>query len=311
MMEALLILAALFLGYYLPIRLSLKTIHYGIETGISILILLMSYAFGHQLNAFQDVLFSLLGKTLLFIITLAIVNISVVHWYAQRLRRNHKLPSPNPKHNQQAVDQNKSHHIIQFLYNSRYLGWLLIGVLIGILSPYTLNWIDHVVGLLLIMLLFIIGNQLCQEGMSLTQILRNKQGVCIVVLLVLSSWGVAIILSWITDINTPTSLMLTSGFGWYSLSSVMNNQLLGPEYGIMTFFIDFTREMIALALIPFVRRWLDLEMVAYSGATAMDFVLPAIKQNYGSAFLPPAICCGFLLTFVTPAAIPIFNFFNG
>ena len=45
------------------------------------------------------------------------------------------------------------------------------------------------------------------------------------------------------------------------------------------FLIDFSRELIAIALLPNVGRFILVSMIGYRGGTAMDFSLPIIKQN--------------------------------
>lgn len=46
---------------------------------------------------------------------------------------------------------------------------------------------------------------------------------------------------------------MASGFGWYSLSTILIGDQLGPLMGgVMAFFNDLTRELLAFILIPLI-----------------------------------------------------------
>ncbi len=65
--------------------------------------------------------------------------------------------------------------------------------------------------------------------------------------------------------------MVSSGLGWYSLSAILNTEFIGEYYGIVTFLVDFAREIIVIAAIPLLRNTLNVELVGYAANTAMDF----------------------------------------
>ncbi len=100
-------------------------------------------------------------------------------------------------------------------------------------------------------------------------------------------------------------MVLGSGFGWYTLSGILTTGLINQHMGTAAFFIDFSRELIALVLVPLLGNRYPLQTIGYCGATAMDFSLPIIKQTMGEEIAPIAITIGMLLSILVPLLIPI------
>ena len=103
------------------------------------------------------------------------------------------------------------------------------------------------------------------------------------------------------------SIMISSGLGWYSLSAILNTGFIGEYYGMVTFLIDFSREIVVIAAIPLLRNIFSIELVGYAANTAMDFSLPVIKNNYGTKMVPLAISIGLIFTILTPAILVLEN----
>ena len=266
---------------------------------ISLIIAVMGYNFGELIHKLQGELVSMLGITLSFIAALFAINVLAVYGYLclkpkRAIKAHHdmvKAQSP----------------LKPILTSCKYLLYLVIGTLVGLFINKPLIHIGLIIDGILILILFIIGIQMRREGHSLTQILKNKTGIMIAIILMISSLAVGAILGLFFNIPLAHALMLTSGFGWYSLASILNAQLIDAHFGTMTFFIDFSREIIAIIVIPMLAKRIPTELVSYSGATAMDFSLPVIKDHIGIQAVPVAISSGFVLTLATPILIPLFN----
>ena len=123
--------------------------------------------------------------------------------------------------------------------------------------------------------------------------------------IVLSSWLGGSVAALISGLSLKTGWVLSSGFGWYTLSGILAGQLINQHMGTTAFFIDFIRELISLVLIPLVGRKYPMQTIAYSGATALDFTLPIIKETLGEEVVPLAITSGMLLSILVPILIPI------
>ncbi|MED7789461.1 lysine exporter LysO family protein [Francisella sp. 19X1-34] len=169
------------------------------------------------------------------------------------------------------------------------------------------KFIDTIVFVMLLGLMLIIGVLLRLEKIPLKDIFKNKVALIIVAIIILTSIASGLIISLFTGISLKQSIMICSGLGWYSLSVVLNTNFLGEYYGMVTFMIDFLREIFVIALIPLLRAVLSIELVGYAANTAMDFCLPVIKDNYGTKVVPLAISIGLIFTITTPVLLILEN----
>ncbi|WP_395947136.1 lysine exporter LysO family protein [Caedibacter taeniospiralis] len=300
MIQAIIILFALILGYFINLKfLPNRFMNRLLSTMISLIIAVMGYNFGELIYKLQNELFAMLGMILSFIVLLFVINIACVHLYLKLIPKR----AINPQHK----NGKSSNPLKPILTSCKYLLYLIAGTLLGLLINKPLVHIELIIDAVLVVSLFIIGMQMRREGHVLTQILKNKTGIMSALILIGSSLFVGALLGIIFGIPVSHSLMLISGFGWYSLASILNAQLIDAHFGTMTFFIDFSREIIAIIFIPLFAKRLPTELVSYSGATAMDFSLPVIKDHIGMQAVPVAISSGFMLTLATPILIPLFN----
>ncbi|WP_242567533.1 LysO family transporter, partial [Vibrio cholerae] len=86
-------------------------------------------------------------------------------------------------------------------------------------------------GWILFLLLFFIGIQLRNSGLSLKQILLNKHGMVIAAVIILTSWLGGVIAAWLLDMPIYQALAMASGFGWYSLAGILVGDAFGPVLG--------------------------------------------------------------------------------
>jgi uncharacterized membrane protein YbjE (DUF340 family) len=186
----------------------------------------------------------------------------------------------------------------------------LMAVLAGLLAGYYLlpdmPMAEQVATWALMLLLFLIGLQLRNAGLSLRKLLMNRQGLGIAVSLALSSLAAGVVLIPWLGLPWHDVLAMASGFGWYSLSGIVIGDALGPAWGGVAFLNDVFREIIALAIIPLLITGRPAMAIGYGGATAMDFTLPVIRSSGGLACVPVAIASGFLLSFLSPVLMAVF-----
>lgn len=180
------------------------------------------------------------------------------------------------------------------------------GLAVGLLLSIDLSWVDTASEWILIVLLFFIGIQLRNSGLTLKQILINKQGMCIAALVIASSMLGGAIAALILGIDVFRGLAMASGFGWYSLAGILMGDAFGPIYGGVSFMIELLRELVALVLIPMVIRTKPCTAIGYAGATAMDFTLPVIQSTGGVRCVPVAIVSGFILSLLVPVLMLFF-----
>ncbi|MGC9493525.1 lysine exporter LysO family protein, partial [Vibrio genomosp. F10] len=180
------------------------------------------------------------------------------------------------------------------------------GLIIGLLGAMSLHWVDTASEWILFLLLFFIGIQLRNSGLTLRQILINKQGMLIALIIVISSLIGGVLSAFILDIDVYKGLAMASGFGWYSLAGILMGDAFGPVYGGASFMLELLRELVALIMIPVLIRAKPCTAIGYAGATAMDFTLPVIQATGGVKCVPIAIVSGFILSLLVPILMLFF-----
>ncbi|HAS24317.1 MAG TPA: hypothetical protein DCR64_01820 [Vibrio sp.] len=180
------------------------------------------------------------------------------------------------------------------------------GLIAGLVLPISLDWVDTASEWILFVLLFFIGIQLRNSGLTLRQILLNKHGMVIAITIIVTSMLGGVIAAYILDIPLFKALAMSSGFGWYSLAGILMGDAFGPVYGGASFMLELLRELVALVLIPVLIRSYPCTSIGYAGATAMDFTLPVIQTTGGVRCVPIAIVSGFILSLLVPILMLFF-----
>ncbi|MDV7104283.1 lysine exporter LysO family protein [Vibrio sp. TH_r3] len=175
-----------------------------------------------------------------------------------------------------------------------------LGLVLGLILNIDLSWVDTASEWILFLLLFLIGIQLRNSGLSLKQILLNKHGMIIALVIIITSWVGGILSALWLDIPLTQGLAMASGFGWYSLSGILMGDAFGPVFGGASFMIELLRELLALVMIPMLIHTRPCSAIGYAGATAMDFTLPVIQTSGGVKCVPIAIVSGFILSLFVP-----------
>lgn len=180
------------------------------------------------------------------------------------------------------------------------------GLFAGLLLPIGLSWVDTASEWILFALLFFIGIQLRNSGLTLRQILLNKHGMVIASTIIVTSMLGGVIAAYLLDIPLFRALAMSSGFGWYSLAGILMGDAFGPVYGGASFMLELLRELVALVVIPMLIRSYPCTSIGYAGATAMDFTLPVIQTTGGVRCVPIAIVSGFILSLLVPVLMLFF-----
>jgi len=102
-------------------------------------------------------------------------------------------------------------------------------------------------------------------------------------------------------------LAVGSGFGYYSLSSILITQYKGAELATIALLANIMRELLTLGFAPQMVRWFGrLAPIAAGGATTMDTTYPIIIRTSGTEFSIISIYNGFVLDFTVPFLITLF-----
>ncbi len=294
---ALLILAPLFLGFAIALekRRLMTAIHHTVEVLVYGILALLGLALGQMdgLGAQLSGMALQVSALVLVLLVANMIGLRILHAFLPMSANRDDVPVSNG-------------------FGRLFLAGLkpLLAVIAGGVAGYWLIPVWHqaedlATGLLML-LLFLIGLQLRNAGLSLRKLLLNTQGLAISLTLALSSLMGGVVLAPLLDIGWSQALALASGFGWYSLSGIVIGEALGPAWGGVAFLNDVCREIIALAIIPTLIATKPGMAIGYGGATAMDFTLPVIRKSGGLACVPVAIASGFILSFLSPILMAVF-----
>lgn len=157
------------------------------------------------------------------------------------------------------------------------------------------------------LLLWLVGLQLRNSGMSPKQILINRRGTTIAIVMAISALAGGALAAYLLGLPTKMGLAIASGYGWYSLSGIVLTDAFGPVIGSTAFFNDLMRELAAIMLIPIIVNRYRNTALGICGSTSMDFTLPVLQRSGGVAIVPAAIVHGFVLSLVTPILMAFFT----
>ncbi|MDM2895150.1 lysine exporter LysO family protein [Citrobacter sp. Cpo030] len=293
----LIILVPLIVGYLIPLRhrTALQLINRLLSWIVYLILFFMGISLAFLDNLASNLL-AILHYSAVSVTVIILCNIAALFWLERSLpwRHNHKqekLPS----------------RIAMALESLQLCGVVVIGFLLGLTGLPILQHATEASEYTLIFLLFLVGIQLRNSGMTLKQIVLNRRGMIVAVVVVASSMLAGVINALILGLPLKTALAMASGFGWYSLSGILLTESFGPVIGSAAFFNDLARELIAIMLIPGMVGHSRSTALGLCGATSMDFTLPVLQRSGGLEMVPAAIVHGFILSLLVPLLMAFFS----
>ncbi|MCL9782744.1 lysine exporter LysO family protein [Vibrio sp. S4M6] len=290
-----LIFAALIAGYLVPI--TKKSLLDSIIKNTSRLVYIILALMGLSLSALDNLsenLQLIVQYTVVFFLCIGVCNLVCLPL----------LDKCFPVHSDSK--QNKLPLVSMAIESAKLVLVVAGGLVIGLFFPVNIHIVESISQWILLLLLFLIGIQLRNSGLTLKQIILNKQGMLIAAVIVISSMVGGIVASQILGISVLKGLAMSSGFGWYSLSGILIGGAYGPIFGGASFLVELMRELFALILIPLIIGTRPLTAIGYAGATALDFTLPVIQTTGGVRCVPIAIVSGFILSLLVPVLMLFF-----
>ncbi|MDY6915275.1 MAG: lysine exporter LysO family protein [Candidatus Cloacimonadota bacterium] len=114
----------------------------------------------------------------------------------------------------------------------------------------------------------------------------------------------ALISPLLENVGLKESLAIGSGFGYYSLSSIIITQKAGEFLGVIALLANIIRELITLLFTPFMVKFFGkIAPISAGGATSMDTTLPIITRFSGHQYAFIAIVHGTILTILVPILV--------
>ncbi|MBI9069307.1 MAG: lysine exporter LysO family protein [Salinivirgaceae bacterium] len=155
----------------------------------------------------------------------------------------------------------------------------------------------------LYILMFIVGIGVGSDTESLKVLKRVNFKILLIPLTVVvgSLAATALFSTLLSDISMKEAMAVGAGFGYYSLSSILINEMHSETLGTIALLANVIREIITLLFAPLmVMAFGKLAPVAAGGATAMDTTLPIIIKVSGNEYGLMAVFSGVVLTVLVP-----------
>lgn len=293
----LIVLIPMFLGYLLKVRnqSTLALINKMVMALLYIILFMMGFMLGQLENLAQKL--PVIGMTAFglsaIILTCNIVSLVI---YDRTL--------PKPMSHLQGELRFRWHSLKDSI---KLASTVVAGMMLGWLWNEWLHFPHGSNLYVLIALIFFVGIQLRNNGISLKEVLLNKQGLMMGAIFSVSSLLGGVISAFVINMPVTQGLAFSSGFGWYSLSSVVLTNAWGPMQGSIAFFNDLSREILSLFLIPLFMQHYRSTAIGIAGATALDCTLPIIQKFGGIEVTPIAISFGMVTNLLPPFLLVFFS----
>lgn len=187
------------------------------------------------------------------------------------------------------------------------LGCLTAGILAGVLAVPRQAFLNlDPTAYALYALLFLVGAEI-GANTRVWQVARSQNARILLVPLsavVGTLLGVALFSFFLPGVGVRQSLAVGSGFGYYTLASVLIAQLGGNTLGVVALLSNILRELVTLLTAPLLARHFGkLAPIASGGATSMDTTLPIITRSVGTEYGVISVVNGVVLTLLAPVLI--------
>lgn len=109
------------------------------------------------------------------------------------------------------------------------------------------------------------------------------------------------------NLGAADSLSIGAGFGYYSLSSILLNEVRGAEIGTIALAANIIRELMTILFAPLLVKYFGrFAPISSGGATTMDTTLPIIQKFSGNECVPISIYHGIVMDFSVPLFLTLF-----
>lgn len=214
MLQLLMILIALITGHRCGrLPFSQDVLNKFLNISVLMILLVMGYDFGCKTADITSEAFLLFKQVATFTILLFLFNFTTVYLFSRS--RFNRLRS------EYHIKENYPNYFSYVLTSFKYLIYVIGGIILGHYIKLNLIYLDSIISFMLFIMLFIIGHQLNQQGISLKSIITNKLGIIISITIIISSLLAGMLSAKILKIDMNVGVMLSSGFGWYTLSGIL------------------------------------------------------------------------------------------
>ena len=188
------------------------------------------------------------------------------------------------------------------------LSFFAAGLLLGVYRVLPASWLDYDYSFyVLAALMFSVGFSLGHQPDTIQQFRRIHSRVLFLPLTtVVGTFLGVLILSFFSERSVFDFLAVGSGFGYYSLSSILITEYKGIELGTIALLANILREIITLLFAPVMVKYFGkLAPIAGGGSTTMDTTFPIIIRTSGKEFSVVSIYHGFVMDLSVPFLVTL------
>lgn len=192
------------------------------------------------------------------------------------------------------------------------LGMIAVGMVVGYVffDVSAKPILDETLMIALDCMGFVAGVEIGSNRQLLKRICTPKNmalAVALPVGTVVGSFGGAYLSHFVTGLSIYESILVGSGLGWYSLSSVVISTMHSTELGAIAFLANMLREVSSFVLIPLLARVPhgNLLTIAPGGAGTMDSLLPLVIRAAGMQAGMFSFINGLILSLLVPLFLSV------
>jgi len=190
------------------------------------------------------------------------------------------------------------------------LSFFAAGLLLGIYRLFPAEILANNISFyVLCALMFSVGISIGNDPSSISKFRHLNPRLLFLPLMTIAGTllGVLAVSFFLKNRSVTECLAVGSGFGYYSLSSILITQYKGIELGTIALLSNIMREVITLLLAPWMVKYFgNLSPISAGGATTMDTTFPIIIRYSGKEFAIVSIYHGFILDFTVPFLVTFF-----
>lgn len=190
------------------------------------------------------------------------------------------------------------------------LSFFATGLLLGLFRwfpPEVLSY--NISSYVLCALMFSVGISIGNDTTSFRQFRSlNPRIIFLPLMTILGTFiGVIMVSFFFKNRSVTDCLAVGSGFGYYSLSSILITEYKGVELGTIALLSNIMREVMTLLFAPWMVKYFGkLAPVSAGGATTMDTTFPIIVRTSGQNYAIVSIYHGFIMDFSVPFLVTLF-----
>ena len=189
------------------------------------------------------------------------------------------------------------------------LGFFTLGIILGLAGLPVGQSIVHKLSFWSLCILMAMVGMSVGGNPELVSSIRsmNPRIALLPVATILGTYAGCIIVNLFLGHSIADVLAIGSGFGYYSLSSVLISSSRGPHLGSIALISNIIREVFTLLCAPVLARIAGpLAPISSGGATTADTTLPIISSCCGDKFVLISIFHGFAVDFTVPFLVTLF-----